>query len=82
MKKGEQISRIELREKAIVRQLLLTWLKNNRKMTANDAWLMLDAAGFSFERRLVDMKMYNISNAVGHVTRTTGEGADALYEWR
>jgi hypothetical protein len=34
MKKGEQISRAELRERAIVRQLLLTWLKNNGKMTA------------------------------------------------
>jgi hypothetical protein len=64
------------------RQLLLTLLKNKGKMTANDAWLMLDAVGFSFERRLVDMKMYNISNAVEHVTRLAGEGADALYEWR
>jgi hypothetical protein len=63
------------------RQLLLTWLKNKEKMTANDAWLMLDVAGFSFERRLVDMKMYNISNAVGHVTRLADD-ADALYEWR
>jgi hypothetical protein len=44
---------------------------------------MLDTAGFSYDRRLVDMKMYNISNAVEHVTRITGgEGADALYEWR
>jgi hypothetical protein len=34
MKKGEQISRAELRERAVVRQLLLTWLKNNGKMTA------------------------------------------------
>jgi hypothetical protein len=82
MKKGEQISRAKLREKAVVRQLLLTWLKNNGKMTASDAWLMLDTAGFSYERRLVDMKMYNISNAVEHVTRLAGEGANALYKWR
>jgi hypothetical protein len=43
---------------------------------------MLDAAGFSFERRLVDMKLRNISNAVDNVTQTVGEGADALYEWK
>jgi hypothetical protein len=49
-------------------------------MTASDAWLMLDTAGFSYNRRLVDMKMYNISNAVEHVTRLADD-ADALYEW-